>query len=163
MQIFNLNISAFIDKINDYAIFIISFLQTIFNNIIAIKNVSFIFFNIFDSIGIIFNFILSLVYILIFITILCFSVSIFDIIKSIIKYTIYWPIKLLILVIYYFLFLLKYLFIPKSRLTQPVEFNKRNPEELKQLNKKISDLEYKLYLQNKQNIIKKGSFKNDKK
>ena len=53
MQIFNLNISAFIDKINDYAIFIISFLKTTFNNIIAIKDVNFSFGNLFNNTGII--------------------------------------------------------------------------------------------------------------
>nr|WP_013747474.1 hypothetical protein [Chinaberry witches'-broom phytoplasma]AEC45508.1 p3 [Chinaberry witches'-broom phytoplasma] len=95
MQNLNLNISAFIDKINDYVIFIISFIQTTFNNIIAIRNISFSLFDIPNSIGIIIQFALSIFYILIFITILCFSSSIFDIVKQILKYTIYYPIKLI--------------------------------------------------------------------
>nr|WP_013100862.1 hypothetical protein ['Rehmannia glutinosa' phytoplasma]ADA63493.1 unknown ['Rehmannia glutinosa' phytoplasma] len=154
MQNLNLNISAFIDKINDYAIFIISFLKTTFNNIIAIRNVSFSFFDIPNSIGIILSFLLSIFYILIFITLLCFLGSIFNIIKTIIKYIIYCPIKYFLLGIYYFILLLKYLFTPKSNSEQPVETNNLNLDELKQLNKKISDLEYKLNLQKKQNFIK---------
>lgn len=86
MQIFNLNISAFIDKINDYAIFIISFLKTTFNNIIAIRNINFQLGNILNSSGIIIQFILSILYILIFITCLVFLGSIFNIIKEIIKW-----------------------------------------------------------------------------
>nr|WP_172687931.1 hypothetical protein [Rice orange leaf phytoplasma]ATL14545.1 hypothetical protein [Rice orange leaf phytoplasma] len=163
MQIFNLNISAFIDKINDYAIIIISFLNDIFNNIIAIRNVNFSLFNIPNSLGIIWHFILSIIYILVFITILAFMGSIFSIVKQIIKWTIYKPIKLLFLPIYWLLLLLKYLFTPKSESKQPVETNYLDSEELKQLNKKISDLEYKLNLQKKQNIIKKSGFRYDKK
>nr|WP_012297492.1 hypothetical protein [Paulownia witches'-broom phytoplasma]ABR08383.1 hypothetical protein [Paulownia witches'-broom phytoplasma] len=163
MQIFNYNISAFIDKINEYAIFIISLLKTVFNNIIAIKNVSFSLFDIPNSIGIIIQFGLSIFYILIFITFLVFLSSIFNIIKKIIKYTIYYPIKYFVLAIYGFLLLLKYLFTPKSALTQPVNPNNSNLDELKQLNKKISDLEYRLNLQKKQNLIKKVGFRYDKK
>jgi hypothetical protein len=170
MQIFNLNISAFIDTINDYAIFIISFLNNIFNNIIAIRNVDFSLVNILNSLGIIWHFILSIGFILIFITILVFMGSIFWIFKQIIKWTIYKPIKLLILSIYGFLLLLKYLFLllkylftPKSNSEQPVETDNSNLDELKQLNKKISDLEYKLNLQKKQNIIKKSGFRYEKK
>ncbi|QKX95315.1 hypothetical protein QN326_02880 [Candidatus Phytoplasma asteris] len=100
------------------------------------------------------SFVLSIFYILIFITLLCFLGSIFNIIKKIIKYTIYCPIKYFILGIYYFILLLKYLFTPKSNSEQPVETNNLNLDELKQLNKKISDLEYKLNLQKKQNFIK---------
>nr|WP_015060408.1 hypothetical protein [Periwinkle leaf yellowing phytoplasma]AEA36711.1 hypothetical protein [Periwinkle leaf yellowing phytoplasma] len=163
MQIFNYNISAFIDKINDYAIFIISFLKNIFNNIIAIRNVDFSLVNIPNSLGIIWHFILSILYILVFITILYFMGSIFSIFKFIIKWTIYKPIKLLFLLIYWFLLLLKYLFTPKSNSEQPVETDNSNLDELKQLNKKISDLEYKLNLQKKQNIIKKSGFRYEKK
>ncbi|WP_339332543.1 hypothetical protein, partial [Paulownia witches'-broom phytoplasma] len=155
------NISAFIDKINEYVIFIITFLKTVFNNIIAIKNVSFSLFDIPNSLGIIWHFALSIFYILIFITILVFLSSIFDIVKSIIKYTIYYPIKYFVLAIYYFILLLKYLFTPKSALTQPVQTNNSNLDELKQLTKKISDLEYKLNLQKKQNLIKKVGFRYD--
>ncbi|MCX2955862.1 MAG: hypothetical protein N3723_02360, partial [Candidatus Phytoplasma australiense] len=121
MQNFNLNISAFIDKINDYAIFIITFLKTTCNNIIAIKDCS--FDNLFNSAGIILSFFLSIFYILVFITLLCFLGSIFNIIKTIIKYTIYYPIKYFVLAIYYFILLLKYLFTPKSNLKQPVQTN----------------------------------------
>ncbi|QYC30905.1 hypothetical protein HGD80_04005 [Paulownia witches'-broom phytoplasma] len=49
--------------------------------------------------------------------------SIFNIVKQIIKYTIYYPIKYFVLAIYGFLLLLKYLFTPKSALTQPVQTN----------------------------------------
>nr|WP_195758542.1 hypothetical protein [Aster yellows phytoplasma] len=163
MQISISNISAFIDKINDYAIFIITFLKNIFNNIIAIRNVDFSLVNIPNSLGIIWHFILSILYILIFITILVFMSSIFSIFKQIIKWTIYKPIKLLFLLIYGFFLLLKYLFTPKSNSEQPVETNNSNLDELKQLNKKISDLEYKLNLQKKQNIIKKSGFRYEKK
>nr|WP_015060838.1 hypothetical protein [Periwinkle little leaf phytoplasma]AFA53691.1 hypothetical protein [Periwinkle little leaf phytoplasma] len=154
MQIFNLNISAFIDKINDYAIVIITFLKNIFNNIIAIRNVDFSLVNIPNSLGIIWHFILSIICILVFITILAFMSSIFSIFKTIIKYTIYKPIKLFVLAIYGFLLLLRYLFTPKSDLKQPVETNNSNLDELKQLNKKISYLEYRLNLQKRQNVIK---------
>nr|BAH22133.1 hypothetical protein [Onion yellows phytoplasma] len=160
MQIFNYNISAFIDKINDYAIYIITFLKTTFNNIIAIRNVDFSLVNIPNSFGIIWHFILSILYILIFITILVFMGSIFSIFKQIIKWTIYKPIKLFVLGLYYFILLLKYLFTPKSELTQPVQTNNSNLDELKQLNKKISDLEYRLNLQKRQNVIKKDYKKN---
>nr|WP_015060413.1 hypothetical protein [Periwinkle leaf yellowing phytoplasma]AEA36716.1 hypothetical protein [Periwinkle leaf yellowing phytoplasma] len=163
MQISILNIDAFIDKINYYVIFIITFLKNIFNNIIAIRNVDFSLLNIPNSIGIILHFILSIFYILIFITILYFMGSIFSIFKLIIKWTIYKPIKLLFLLIYWFLLLLKYLFTPKSESNQPVQTDNSNLDELKQLNKKISDLEYKLNLQNKQNLIKKVGFRYEKK
>ncbi|GAK74170.1 hypothetical protein OYV_06580, partial ['Chrysanthemum coronarium' phytoplasma] len=65
------------------------------------------------------------------------------------------PIKLFVLGLYYFILLLKYLFTPKSESKQPVETDNSNLDELKQLNKKISDLEYRLNLQKKQNVIKK--------
>nr|WP_015083756.1 hypothetical protein [Candidatus Phytoplasma tritici]AFW98259.1 hypothetical protein [Candidatus Phytoplasma tritici] len=94
MQNFNLNISAFIDKINDYAIFIISFFKTTFNNIIAIKDVDFHLGNILNSSGIIIQFILSIFYILIFITCLVFLGSIFNIFKTIIKWILF-PFKLI--------------------------------------------------------------------
>nr|WP_015060418.1 DUF2963 domain-containing protein [Periwinkle leaf yellowing phytoplasma]AEA36706.1 hypothetical protein [Periwinkle leaf yellowing phytoplasma] len=162
MQISISNIDVFISKINDYVIFIITFLKNIFNNIIAIRNVDFSLLNIPNSIGIILHFILSIFYILISITILYFMGSIFSIFKFIIKWTIYKPIKFLILLIYWFLLLLKYLFTPKSESKQPVETNNSNLDELKQLNKKISDLEYKLNLQKKQNIIKKSGFRYEK-
>ncbi|ABC65522.1 hypothetical protein AYWB_405 [Aster yellows witches'-broom phytoplasma AYWB] len=96
MHNFNFNISAFIDKINDYAIFIISFLKTTFNNIIAIKDVDFSFGNILNSSGIIISFVSSIFYILIFITFLVFIGSIFNIIKTIIKWILF-PFKLLII------------------------------------------------------------------
>jgi hypothetical protein len=82
MQIFSLNIEPFISKINDYVIIIITFIQTTFNNIIAIHNVDFNLDNILNSAIIIINFILSLFYILIFITFLVFIGIIFDIIKK---------------------------------------------------------------------------------
>ncbi|MGL9687938.1 MAG: hypothetical protein ACQBVK_04220 [Candidatus Phytoplasma sp. TWB_XP] len=154
MQIFNLNISAFIDTINDYAILIISFLANTFNNIIAIRNVDFSLGNIPNSLGLICKFGLSVFYILIFITFLVFCDSIFNIIKQIIKYTIYWPIKIFIVGIYLILKFLKYLFTPKSDLKQPIEPNKLNTNELNQLQKKISNLEYQLNLQKRQNVIK---------
>ncbi|WP_034172449.1 hypothetical protein [Chrysanthemum yellows phytoplasma] len=152
MQNLNLNISAFIDKINDYAIFIITFLKTTCNNIIAIKDCS--FGNLLNSTGIIISFVLSIFYILIFITLLCFLGSIFNIIKTIIKYTIYCPIKYFILGIYYFILLLKYLFTPKSKLKQPIKTNNLNLDDLNKLQRKINYLEYKINLQKKQNIIK---------
>ncbi|MGL9687428.1 MAG: hypothetical protein ACQBVK_01345, partial [Candidatus Phytoplasma sp. TWB_XP] len=80
------NISAFIVSINDYVILIISFLKNIFNNIIAIRNVDFSLVNISNSFGIIWHFILSILCILVFITILSFMDSIFNIIKTIIKW-----------------------------------------------------------------------------
>nr|BAH22129.1 hypothetical protein [Onion yellows phytoplasma] len=155
MQISISNIDIFISKINDYVIFIITFLKNIFNNIIAIRNVNFSLVNIPNSLGIIWHFILSILYILIFITILAFMGSIFSIVKQIIRLTIYKPIKLFVLGLYYFILLLKYLFTPKSESKQPVETDNSNLDELKQLNKKISDLEYRLNLQKKQNVIKK--------
>nr|WP_011264169.1 hypothetical protein [Onion yellows phytoplasma]BAD91323.1 hypothetical protein [Onion yellows phytoplasma]BAI39427.1 hypothetical protein [Onion yellows phytoplasma]BAI39433.1 hypothetical protein [Onion yellows phytoplasma]BAI39439.1 hypothetical protein [Onion yellows phytoplasma]BAI39445.1 hypothetical protein [Onion yellows phytoplasma] len=154
MQNLNLNISAFIDKINDYAIYIITFLKTTFNNIIAIRNVDFSLVNIPNSFGIIWHFILSILYILIFITILVFMGSIFSIFKQIIKWTIYKPIKLFVLGLYYFILLLKYLFTPKSKLKQPIKTNNLNQYDLNKLQRKINDLEYKLNLQKRQNVIK---------
>ncbi|WP_341833799.1 hypothetical protein M33023_p00040 (plasmid) [Candidatus Phytoplasma asteris] len=154
MQNLNLNISAFIDKINEYVIFIISFLKTTFNNIIAIKDVDFSFGNILNSSGIIMSFVLSIFYILIFITLLCFLGSIFNIIKTIIKYTIYYPIKYFLLGIYYILKFLKYLFTPKSSIKQPIKTNNLNQNDLINLQRKISNLEYKLNLQKRQNVIK---------
>nr|WP_015060423.1 hypothetical protein [Periwinkle leaf yellowing phytoplasma]AEA36721.1 hypothetical protein [Periwinkle leaf yellowing phytoplasma] len=163
MQIFNLTTNQLIDKLIAFVTYIITFLKNIFNNIIAIRNVDFSLVNIPNSFGIIWHFILSILYILVFITILYFMGSIFSIFKFIIKWTIYKPIKLLFLLIYWFLLLLKYLFTPKSELTQPVQTNNSNLDELKQLNKKILDLEYKLNLQKKQNIIKKVGFRYEKK
>ncbi|QBF24130.1 hypothetical protein ['Catharanthus roseus' aster yellows phytoplasma] len=157
------NIDVFISKINDYVTYIITFFKYIFNSIIAIRNVGFYWGNWTNSFSIICNFALSIFYILTFITFLVFFDSIFHIVKQIIKIIIYWPIKLLILGIYVFLLLLKYLFIPKSELKQPVQTNNSNLDELKQLNKKISDLEYKLNLQKKQNLIKKVDFRYEKK
>nr|WP_012662294.1 hypothetical protein [Onion yellows phytoplasma]BAH22367.1 hypothetical protein [Onion yellows phytoplasma] len=98
------NIDIFISKINHYAIFIISFLKTIFNNIIAIKDCS--FDNLLNSTGIIMSFVLSIFNILVFITLLCFLGSIFKIIKTIIKCFLE-PFKLL------FKFI-KWIFSPKS-------------------------------------------------
>ncbi|WP_342386793.1 hypothetical protein [Candidatus Phytoplasma asteris] len=144
MQIFNLNIIAFIDKINDYAIFIITFFKTNFNNIIAIKDCS--FDNLLNSTGIILSFVLSIFYILVFITLLCFLGSIFNIIKTIIKWILY-PFKLLFK-------LIKWIFSPKSKLKQPIKTNNLNLDDLNKLQRKINDLEYKLNLQKKQNIIK---------
>ncbi|PWV43536.1 MAG: hypothetical protein DF280_03660 ['Brassica napus' phytoplasma] len=154
MQIFNLNISAFIDKINDYAIFIITFLKTTFNNIIAIRNVSFSFFDIPNSIGIILSFVLSIFYILVFITLLCFLGSIFNIIKTIIKYIIYYPIKYFLLAIYYFFYLIFKLFIKSQPPVEPIVQPVKSNNDLINLQRKISNLEYKLNLQKKQNIIK---------
>nr|WP_181377756.1 hypothetical protein [Primula red phytoplasma]AIJ02301.1 putative secretory protein [Primula red phytoplasma] len=154
MQNLNLNISAFIDKINDYAIFIISFLKTTFNNIIAIRNVSFSFFYIPNSIGIILSFLLSIFYILIFITLLCFLGSIFNIIKTIIKYIIYCPIKYFLLGIYYFFYLIFKLFIKSQPPVEPIVQPVKSNNDLINLQRKISNLEYKLNLQKKQNIIK---------
>nr|WP_014182592.1 hypothetical protein ['Brassica napus' phytoplasma]AEB00651.1 hypothetical protein ['Brassica napus' phytoplasma] len=144
MQIFNLNIIAFIDKINDYAIFIITFFKTNFNNIIAIKDCS--FDNLLNSTGIILRFVLSIFYILVFIILLCFIGSIFNIIKTIIKWILY-PFKLLFK-------LIKRVFSPKSKLKQPIKTNNLNLDDLNKLQRKINDLEYKLNLQKKQNIIK---------
>jgi hypothetical protein len=95
MQIFSFNIEPFISKINDYVIIIISFLQTNFNNIIAIQDVDFHIGNILNSSGIIINFILSIFYILIFLTFLVLIDSIFNIIQTIIKFILF-PFKLLI-------------------------------------------------------------------
>ncbi len=57
MQTSILNIDLFISKINYYAILIISFFKTTFNNIIAIKDVDFHLGNISNSSGIIIQFI----------------------------------------------------------------------------------------------------------
>lgn len=144
MQNLNLNISAFIDKINEYVIFIISFLQTTFNNIIAIKDCS--FDNLLNSTGIIMSFVLSIFYILIFITLLGFLGSIWNIIKTIIKCFLE-PFKLLFK-------LIKWIFSPKSELKQPIKTNNLNQYDLNKLQRKINDLEYKLNLQKRQNVIK---------
>lgn len=98
MQIFSLNIEPFISKINDYVIFIISFLQTTFNNIIAIRNIDFSLGNILNSSGIILSFILSIFYILIFLTFLVLIDFIFNIIQTIIKFILF-PFKLIIALI----------------------------------------------------------------
>nr|WP_015083761.1 hypothetical protein [Candidatus Phytoplasma tritici]AFW98269.1 hypothetical protein [Candidatus Phytoplasma tritici] len=154
MQIFNLTTNQLIDKLIAFVTYIITFLKTTFNNIIAIRNVDFHLGNILNSSGIIIQFILSIFYILIFITFLVFIGSIFNIIKTIIKCTIYYPIKYFILGIYYILKFLKYLFTPKSSIKQPVETNNLNQNELINLQRKINNLEYKLNLQKRQNVIK---------
>lgn len=154
MQIFNLTTNQLIDKLIAFVTYIITFLKTTFNNIIAIRNVDFHLGNILNSSGIIIQFILSIFYILIFITFLVFIGSIFNIIKTIIKYTIYCPIKYFLLAIYYILQFLKYLFTPKSSIKQPIKTNNLNQYELNKLQRKINDLEYKLNLQKRQNVIK---------
>ncbi|MBS2126570.1 hypothetical protein J8J04_02640, partial ['Fragaria x ananassa' phyllody phytoplasma] len=86
MQIFNYNIDEFIAKINFYVTIIISFCKVRFNTIIALQDVDFSLGNILNSTGIIIQFILTIFYFLIFITVLAFVVSpIFNIIKIIIK------------------------------------------------------------------------------
>ncbi|ABC65795.1 hypothetical protein AYWB_pII02 (plasmid) [Aster yellows witches'-broom phytoplasma AYWB] len=146
MQNLNLNIDAFIDKINYYVIYIITFLKYVFNSIIAIKNVDFSLFNIPNSIGIICHFLFAIFCILIFITLLVFLGSIWNIIKTIIKWILY-PFKLLFK-------LIKWIFSPKSELKQPIKTNNLNQYDLNKLQRKINDLEYKLNLQKRQNVIK---------
>ncbi|ABC65790.1 hypothetical protein AYWB_pI02 (plasmid) [Aster yellows witches'-broom phytoplasma AYWB] len=146
MQNLNLNIDAFIDKINYYVTYIITFLKYVFNSIIAIKNVDFSLFNIPNSIGIICHFLFAIFCILIFITLLVFLGSIFNIIKTIIKCFLK-PFKLLFK-------LIKWIFSPKSELKQPIKTNNLNQYDLNKLQRKINDLEYKLNLQKRQNVIK---------
>ncbi|ABC65806.1 hypothetical protein AYWB_pIV02 (plasmid) [Aster yellows witches'-broom phytoplasma AYWB] len=146
MQNLNLNIDAFIDKINYYVTYIITFLKYVFNSIIAIKNVDFSLFNIPNSIGIICHFLFAIFCILIFITLLVFLGSIWNIIKTIIKWILY-PFKLLFK-------LIKWIFSPKSELKQPIKTNNLNQYDLNKLQRKINDLEYKLNLQKRQNVIK---------
>jgi hypothetical protein len=116
VQIFNINTDQFIEKLIACVTYIISFLKNLFNNIISIRNVDFSLGNISNSFSIIWNFALSIFYILILITFLVFFDSLFHIVKQIIKWIIYNPIKYFVLAIYGFLLLLKYLFTPKSNL-----------------------------------------------
>lgn len=157
MQIFNLTTNQLIDKLIAFVTYIITFLKTTFNNIIAIRNVDFSFVNIPNSSGIIFHFILSIIYILIFITCLVFMGSIFNIIKTIIKWILF-PFKLISWMIAKIIIF----FIPKSSVKQKSSFNIKTSNQLveidkyqlNQLQRKISDLEYKLNLQKRQNVIK---------
>jgi hypothetical protein len=157
MQIFSLNIEPFISKINDYVIFIISFLQTNFNNIIAIRNIDFSLGNILNSSGIILSFILSIFYILIFLTFLVFIGSIFDMIKKIIKFILF-PLKLMILIIYK---IINKLFA-NSFVKPTIKINNFNKYDLIKLQRKISDLEYKINLQKRNNSMKSLNNKNYK-
>jgi hypothetical protein len=147
------NIEQFIVKINDYVIFIISFLQTTFNNIIAIRNIDFSLGNILNSSGIIFSFVLSIFYILIFITLLVFLGSIWNIIKTIIIWIVK-PFKFLAWMFYKFL---NILFIPKLSINQITKNN-----DLIKLQRKISNLEYKINLQKRNNSMKSLNNKNYK-
>jgi hypothetical protein len=157
MQIFSLNIEPFISKINDYVIFIISFLQTTFNNIIAIRNIDFSLGNILNSSGIILSFILSIFYILIFLTFLVFIGSIFDMIKKIIKFILF-PLKLMMLIIYK---IINKLFT-NSFVKPTIKINNFNKYDLIKLQRKISDLEYKINLQKRNNSMKSLNNKNYK-
>jgi hypothetical protein len=151
------NIEQFIVKINDYVIFIISFLQTTFNNIIAIRNIDFSLGNILNSSGIIFSFVLSIFYILIFLTFLVFIGSIFDMIKKIIKIILF-PLKLMMLIIYK---IINKLFA-NSFVKPTIKINNINKYDLIKLQRKISDLEYKINLQKRNNIMKSLNNKNYK-
>jgi hypothetical protein len=151
------NIEQFIVKINDYVIFIISFLQTTFNNIIAIRNIDFSLGNILNSSGIIFSFVLSIFYILIFLTFLVFIGSIFDMIKKIIKIILF-PLKLMMLIIYK---IINKLFA-NSFAKSTIKINNINKYDLIKLQRKISDLEYKINLQKRNNIMKSLNNKNYK-
>ncbi|MGL9687330.1 MAG: hypothetical protein ACQBVK_00790, partial [Candidatus Phytoplasma sp. TWB_XP] len=105
-----------------------------------------------NSFGIIWHFILSILCILVFITILSFMDSIFNIIKTIIKWILCsfkLLFKLLFKLIKLLFKLIKWIFSPKSESKQPVQTDNSNLDELKQLNKKISYLEYRLNLQKK--------------
>jgi hypothetical protein len=157
MQIFSSNIEQFIVKINDYVSFIISFLQTTFNNIIAIRNIDFSLGNILNSSGIIFSFVLSIFYILIFLTFLVFIGSIFDMIKKIIKIILF-PLKLMMLIIYK---IINKLFA-NSFAKPTIKINNINKYDLIKLQRKISDLEYKINLQKRNNIMKSLNNKNYK-
>ncbi|GAK74209.1 hypothetical protein ['Chrysanthemum coronarium' phytoplasma] len=152
MQIFNLTTNQLIDKLIAFVTYIITFLKTTFNNIIAIKDCS--FDNLLNSTGIIISFVLSIFYILVFITLLCFLGSIFNIIKKLIKYTIYYPIKYFLLGIYYFFYLIFKLFIKSQPPVEPIVQPVKSNNDLINLQRKINNLEYKLNLQKKQNVIK---------
>nr|WP_012477878.1 hypothetical protein [Candidatus Phytoplasma australiense]ABA02281.1 unknown [Candidatus Phytoplasma australiense] len=101
-QLSNFNIEELINKLKLYATIIITFIKTTFNNIIAIKDVDFSLGNILNSSGIIINFILSLFYILIFLTFLTFLGSIFNIIKTTFK-IIFFPFKMLFIGVFNFI------------------------------------------------------------
>ena len=136
MQTFIQNIELFISKINDYVIYIITFLKTVFYNIIAIRNVDFTFGNILNSSGIIIQFILSIFYILIFITCLVFIGSIFNIFKTIIKWILS-PFKLISWMIAKIIIF----FILKKTNKQPTPTDGINKYHLHIWQCKISDLE----------------------
>nr|WP_012477125.1 hypothetical protein [Candidatus Phytoplasma australiense]ABD04141.1 hypothetical protein [Candidatus Phytoplasma australiense] len=125
-QLFNFNIEEIINKIKLYATIIITFIKTTFNNIIAIKNVDFHIGNILNSSGIIINFILSLFYILIFITFLVLLGSIFNIIKTTIK-IIFFPFKILFIGVFKFI---QFLIGPKPKPDVSIS-NKNQDDEIK--------------------------------
>ncbi|MBS2126575.1 hypothetical protein J8J04_02665 ['Fragaria x ananassa' phyllody phytoplasma] len=152
MQIFNYNIDEFIAKINFYVTIIISFCKVRFNTIIALQDVDFSLGNILNSTGIIIQFILTIFYFLIFITVLAFVVSpIFNIIKIIIKLIfkiIKLPFKLIIKLIKIFN---KSKLLIKPSVKSSIKTNIPDKTDLIKLQKKISELEYKLNLQQKRN------------
>nr|WP_012477130.1 hypothetical protein [Candidatus Phytoplasma australiense]ABD04145.1 hypothetical protein [Candidatus Phytoplasma australiense] len=152
-QLSNFNIEEIINKIKLYATIIITFIKTTFNNIIAIKNVDFSLGNILNSSGIILQFILSLFYILIFITFLVLLGSIFNIIKTTIK-IFFFPFKILFIGFFKFI---QFLIGPKP---------KPNPSVNNNFNEDIKKQLFLLKLQNgklKKQLEKKVGKKNVKK
>jgi hypothetical protein len=112
-----------INKLKAFCTYIITLVKLHFNNLLELKNINFDFFNIWSSLGIVGNAIIALLFFVIFLIVVCFFTSILDMIKKIFKIIklIIWhiPFKMLKKIIILIIKILKLLFLyKKNKITE---------------------------------------------
>ncbi|WEK82794.1 MAG: hypothetical protein PR2021_7320 (plasmid) [Candidatus Phytoplasma pruni] len=147
-----------INKLKVFCIYIITLVKTNFNNLLALKNVSFNLLNIWSSLGIIGNAIIALLFFVIILIVICFLTSILDMIKTILKMIKFIildiPIKIIktiiILIINFFKL---FLFNKKNKTIKIVErekimVNNETPKEINILQNDLFNLKETIQKQN---------------